>query len=919
MAIKNLKGIAKNIPDNTVDDISCQEIYNLRFRDGGWRPVGNKKEYMSAFPYPTESTYIHTTDDAKTLIYYDPTHSAPRGSRPGHPSDPTIRTGWLLFIPLSDNMSVLPTPIPVWHVGEGKTFRFASLGNVVTVYNDTDHTMTWMIWDVDIQMYEYIDGLPDMPEVEFKAQKGFVIDIGSVAQDNNPYLSGRLEELDYVVPDGAGYDARKEALNLQISGYLAKKRAEESEAFKTDGYVFLQAAYELFDGSYIKHSSPVCLNCGSDNIMPFPSRAISEYPITYPSTNPSEWTPYPLHVRTETGDYNRLTIVNRAIGQIFFRIRGVIGNAETYNKVVKSVCVFSSVPIHYKVEIDDINLCYMIAHGKAELPSERVSDLSAMFKVAEVELNNVSVDDWVAVEKDFSKLTTFPSLTVNDFSHHRLWAQQHITYNGRIFNGYTGTKMYKGHALLKPSTTSNQYPCAIATFIKTTAGNRVVYSDTGAMNVIGGYYYGLLPQTLSYPDSRAYKMRLFRTDTLAVIAEFELKAHPFRNIAYFSKVYEYLDPVAVEAWAGGILQGHPKVIEVREMKFLNANGRLPVKITPASLGTIEAESNDILIDANRVQATEINNPFYFPSVNSYQVGTTSILGFATNSLPVSEGQFGHYPLFAFTDSGMYAMTIGVDPLIPSIVPLNGLVPSSKAMSVDRAVAFPSTLGLILMQGAKTTNISSVLNRADPNRLLESASFTKIRSFTGFSMPTFPVTDASFLDYLEGAVMGYCEQFSEILISNSSYPYTWVFGLASEQWYKITESYERFLYDYPRCYGVRGGKLYSMDEVSANKAFFIQSRPIKIETGKFVRTDRAIMRGLFDAVFCGSYLFGSIDGLAWGVLSSQETQGEARDMIHLRHNVSVKYLTLVMTGVLKKDSYVTHLEYHYEEDFNNKDR
>jgi len=42
----NIKGIERNANDINIGDGSCDEIINMRFRDGAWRPVGNKNIHL---------------------------------------------------------------------------------------------------------------------------------------------------------------------------------------------------------------------------------------------------------------------------------------------------------------------------------------------------------------------------------------------------------------------------------------------------------------------------------------------------------------------------------------------------------------------------------------------------------------------------------------------------------------------------------------------------------------------------------------------------------------------------------------------------------------------------------------------------------------------------------------------------------
>ena len=59
-----------------------------------------------------------------------------------------------------------------------------------------------------------------------------------------------------------------------------------------------------------------------------------------------------------------------------------------------------------------------------------------------------------------------------------------------------------------------------------------------------------------------------------------------------------------------------------------------------------------------VKVSEAENPLIFPAKNSVQVGSSIINALAANTRPISEGQFGDAPLYAFTDEGVWVLMLG---------------------------------------------------------------------------------------------------------------------------------------------------------------------------------------------------------------------------------------------------------------------
>ena len=58
------------------------------------------------------------------------------------------------------------------------------------------------------------------------------------------------------------------------------------------------------------------------------------------------------------------------------------------------------------------------------------------------------------------------------------------------------------------------------------------------------------------------------------------------------------------------------------------------------------------------RVSEAENPLVFPAKNSVQVGSAIIRALAANTRPISEGQFGEAPLYAFTDEGVWVLMLG---------------------------------------------------------------------------------------------------------------------------------------------------------------------------------------------------------------------------------------------------------------------
>ena len=75
---------------------------------------------------------------------------------------------------------------------------------------------------------------------------------------------------------------------------------------------------------------------------------------------------------------------------------------------------------------------------------------------------------------------------------------------------------------------------------------------------------------------------------------------------------------------------------------------IAIGFTPSAFELIDSSKveivSDTYVDHNRVQVSEIQNPFVFPAELSYQVGSGNILAMNANAEPLSTGQAGEHPI-----------------------------------------------------------------------------------------------------------------------------------------------------------------------------------------------------------------------------------------------------------------------------------
>lgn len=111
------------------------------------------------------------------------------------------------------------------------------------------------------------------------------------------------------------------------------------------------------------------------------------------------------------------------------------------------------------------------------------------------------------------------------------------------------------------------------------------------------------------------------------------------------------------------------------------------------------------IKGNMIAVTKVSNPWIIESV--YELACGEILALSSATEALSEGQFGDFPIYAFTDNGIYALSINDEGGIEAKQPISRdvLLPESKVLQIDKAVVYPTESGLHLLSGRTTQLLS----------------------------------------------------------------------------------------------------------------------------------------------------------------------------------------------------------------------
>ena len=401
---------------------------------------------------------------------------------------------------------------------------------------------------------------------------------------------------------------------------------------------------------------------------------------------------------------------------------------------------------------------------------------------------------------------------------------------------------------------------------------------------------------LYYPNTDAYKITV---DTIYKGGfggwrrryEFPLEKHNFLNGAFFFSDFETMDKY--------IINKNP----LQEDTFLRIE---------------ELTSKDEVIDLpNKIYTSEVNNPFFFPLSGINTIGTGEIIGICSAVKALSEGQFGQFPLYAFTDEGVWALEVSNTGTYIARQPITrDVCRDAKSLTqIDSAVLFTTDRGIMLLQGSQAICISDVLNGDNIVPLTALPKIDKILSHVELEEGTLKILP--FMEFVKDCRMIYNYEHQRIIVYNKDCKYAYVWSLKSKMWGMMQSKIADNVNSYPDALAVlTDGSLVNFSDVGdkINKNLLI-SRPIKLDYYDIHKSvDAIIQRGVFRRGHVKSILYASNDLFNWVPVWSSVDH-------YMRgfRGTPYKYLRIILLTELSKDEGITSCLVQFTPRLNNQPR
>ena len=580
--------------------------------------------------------------------------------------------------------------------------KIESVGNTLIVL-DADG-IHYILWDGKQNNYKYLGQQPPFVDLQFALSE----------QKNCDDWQMMTEDLCNIsVPEQEGVDNN----DITISGTTANLNKQQSlfteaawalinrtnAVTAEKGYFYapflVRYCYRLYDGSSILHSAPVIMPVALKDPFRVIYRDVRRY-------NDGTIDITPVHVEIDDNEYRYVLSYYPSAVALTYRNRTSSAFATLKNNwkdIVKSIDVFVS------PQIDPYKQDSLVTSLSIKSPNwgvrdaqvkELVSDAIFFFDRAALDLPRMSEDEYITTLRNTSNFYLFHSFNleetlatsyteINDgLNTQNIVAQEQMTddykthnlllpmdtgksslyvYNHRLNASALKERLYEGFPLYNAWTDSLfSYMTVrkVIVLLQTDQGTKTVIQDYGSGNSIS--LAQLCTNIFFYPDSRAVKtiIEVYVNGSVRHWI-FPMKQHPQLNGAYADIPFTLKPELIVHA-----------------------------QINPTP-GAYSATVDDLVEMANKIYTSEVNNPYYFPVSGINTVGTGTVLGIASTTRALTQGQFGQFPLIAFTTDGIWALSVSSTGSYSAIHPISRDVCTNpkSVCQLDQSVAFVNTRGL----------------------------------------------------------------------------------------------------------------------------------------------------------------------------------------------------------------------------------
>lgn len=948
----SFKGIARESDNLLSKEGECLDVVNMRMINNSLKPLPRPVEivsldcaYSAAYWHEMSGCHICITSGTGMLHFYDKDWNAVEDVRLGE----ELRNG-----------------------GLGNVKNMELLGNIVCCF--TDESISYLIYDSG--KYRLLGERPPVPVLDISLKSKLQI----VSTDTKYAINATPQDFE------ASWEYNEK-------GYIDKCIS----LLNSDGYYVDRAlfrfALRLYDGSYVytSHIIYACDQCYDDgvgrdsrNMQSETKGEVDDYAhftvkvrgfkpeFSFSNLALDEWKGIVVGIDVFT--------TGSLPGKKVETVHGIHSDPEEgiSTQVVKEVYKDKELDKLHD-EILSASLYYKIA--EFDIYGNEVSSVDDVSDV------NLVLQQGLQSQQSSGTLSTF-AVGCSCVLNNRLHIASLKEY---FFKGYDASSFCPvgEHESMVESV-------VVHTRIETPEGAYILENNLGSIVVGKGHNTYELPPLISYPDARATEMTVYLyDDTELFVKKFPLTPHKFLNLSQY--LHKWYSPytVTVEAYyASGasaayisdndvleIFSAAPGVHEVvysetagswvyngrnfpddkyrslrifairRDIKdgdrlvFTIAEGvsnyepkdiyNIPFDSTWQVIGGAVPSVAPFVCEErwNVLKVSLVDNPFTFLPDATYAPSQERIVAMSSNTVALSQGQFGEHPLYLFCNDGIWALAVDTsgNTAYTGCFPLSRekCVNSCSVCGIDSGVVYAGEQGLMLLQGTSLRKISRPMDDVvDSREILGSVLFKNIASLVSME-GCAEVYD--FRTYLSKAILFYLAPHNEVVMTLGDVGYSYLYSFAYGTWSRLSWSAGAFVRGYPttRMLLTNMGVTTVMElcgDVAGSNKVLLFTRPqlfgtkLRKRVAQLMLHCYAVPSADYDSSvpLLNCYMLCSNDGVNFKVVAGVEKKKCCKDVVFPYYPTqSYRYYLFAIAGNLDGASLLTGIELDMNLSWNNR--
>lgn len=272
-------------------------------------------------------------------------------------------------------------------------------------------------------------------------------------------------------------------------------------------------------------------------------------------------------------------------------------------------------------------------------------------------------------------------------------------YNSRLWLGNVTEKLYGGMVCRDTTKGTRLAEWEAWTFIRKDGNLHVVYS-------VRDGWVSDNPRALFYPDPDAYRMVLHNNSVTSLWYDVDLTECDLLNASAWLNDFTLQDSLP--------LYDFDSIPDINKYPIVGGQPDTESEydytaITQYLRNLFNSQLNDNVYYPNKIYTSNVSNPFKFDSKTINSVGDGTVLALATVTEALSQGQFGQYPLYAFTTEGLWTLSISDTGAVSTIVPVSrDICINPDVVSIANAVVFLTHRGVMMVSGSQVIPLSAAL-------------------------------------------------------------------------------------------------------------------------------------------------------------------------------------------------------------------